>query len=87
MKKIVIVGAGVAGINAATKLVDKEPITDTAPIIYTAKEDGVLPAYNITTDYRDWETMNQLQIRHQSSIQQKKMVYYPHIISGQTDSI
>lgn len=30
-----------------------EPITDTAPIIYTAKEDGVLPAYNIRTDRFD----------------------------------
>ena len=27
--------------------------TDTAPIIYTAKEDGVLPAYNIRTDRFD----------------------------------
>ena len=32
---------------------NKEPITDTAPIIYTAKEDGVLPAYNIRTDRFD----------------------------------
>ena len=30
-----------------------EPITDTAPIIYTAKGDGVLPAYNIRTDRFD----------------------------------
>ena len=34
-------------------LQNKEPITDTAPIIYTAKEDGVLPAYNIRTDRFD----------------------------------
>ena len=33
--------------KCARILQDKEPITDTAPIIYTAKEDGVLPAYNI----------------------------------------
>lgn len=31
----------------------KEPITDTAPIIYTEKKDGVLPAYNIRTDRFD----------------------------------
>lgn len=31
----------------------KEPITDSAPIIYTEKKDGVLPAYNIRTDRFD----------------------------------
>lgn len=31
----------------------KEPITDTAPIIYTEKKDGVLPAYNIRTERFD----------------------------------
>ena len=31
----------------------KEPITDTTPIIYTEKKDGVLPAYNIRTDRFD----------------------------------
>ena len=40
-------------IKCARVLQDKEPITDTAPIIYTAKEDGVLPAYNIRTDRFD----------------------------------
>ena len=30
-----------------------EPITDGAPIIYTKREDGVLPAYNIRTDRWD----------------------------------
>ena len=29
--------------KCARILQNKEPITDTAPIIYTAKEDGVLP--------------------------------------------
>lgn len=28
----------------------KEPITDGAPIIYTDRKEGVLPAYNIRTD-------------------------------------
>lgn len=32
---------------------NNEPITDGAPIIYTKREDGVLPAYNIRTDR--WE--------------------------------
>lgn len=30
-----------------------EPIKDGAPIIYTNREDGVLPAYNIRTDRWD----------------------------------
>lgn len=29
---------------------NKEPITDSAPIIFTEKKDGVLPAYNIRPD-------------------------------------
>jgi hypothetical protein len=36
---------------------NKEPIKDGAPIIYTNREDGVLPAYNIRTDR--WEIAQQ----------------------------
>lgn len=37
-----------------TRIVEnKEPITDGAPIIYTKRDDGVIPAYNIRTD--KWE--------------------------------
>ncbi len=32
---------------------NKEPITDGAPIIYTDRKDGVLPAYDIRTDRFD----------------------------------
>lgn len=32
---------------------NKEPIKDSAPLVYTKKEDGVLPQYNIRTD--KWE--------------------------------
>lgn len=32
---------------------NKEPITDGAPMIFTEKKDGVLPAYNIRTDRFD----------------------------------
>lgn len=32
---------------------NKEPITDGAPIIYTERKDGVLPAYDIRTDRFD----------------------------------
>lgn len=39
--------------KCARVLESGEPITDTAPIIHTAKEDGVLPEYNIRTDRFD----------------------------------
>lgn len=29
---------------------NKEPITDGAPIIYTERKDGIIPAYDIRTD-------------------------------------
>ena len=32
---------------------NREPIEDGAPIIYTERKDGVLPAYNIRTDKWD----------------------------------
>lgn len=32
---------------------EKAPITDTAPIIYTNREDGVIAGYNIRTDRFD----------------------------------
>ena len=36
---------------------NNEPITDGAPIIYTNRDEGVLPAYNIRTDR--WEIAQQ----------------------------
>lgn len=39
--------------KCARVLENGEPIIDTAPIIYTEKEEGVLPAYNIRTDRFD----------------------------------
>ena len=36
---------------------EKAPITDGAPIIYTPKEQGVLPAYDIRTDRWDMAIM------------------------------
>lgn len=39
---------------------NNEPIEDSAPIIYTERKDGVIPAYNIRTDRWDiaLEAMN-----------------------------
>ena len=39
--------------KVARIVLTKEPISDTAPIIYTELKDGVLPAYNIRTDRFD----------------------------------
>lgn len=36
---------------------EKEPISDGAPIIYTPKEEGVIPAYDIRTDRWDMAIM------------------------------
>lgn len=37
-----------------SRIVDnKEPITDGAPIVYTERKDGVIPAYDVRTDR--WE--------------------------------
>lgn len=39
--------------KVARIVANNEPITDGAPIIYTNREDGVLPGYNIRTDRWD----------------------------------
>lgn len=36
---------------------NKEPIKDSAPLVYTKKTDGVLPQYNIRTD--KWELVQE----------------------------
>lgn len=46
---------------------EKEPISDTAPIVYTKREDGVIAGYNIRTDRFDvalsaMETVNKAKI-------------------------
>ena len=39
--------------KCAKLIENNEPITDGAPIIYTERKDGILPAYDIRTDR--WE--------------------------------
>ncbi len=43
-------------------LENKEPITDGAPMIYTSRDEGIIPAYNIRTDRWDiaQEAMNKV---------------------------
>ena len=46
---------------------NKEPITDGAPMIYTEKEQGVLPEYDIRTD--KWEiAQNAMDVVHATNI-------------------
>lgn len=50
---------------------NKEPITDGAPLIYTKREDGVLPGYNIRTDR--WEVAQAAMDKvHQANIAKAK---------------
>ena len=50
---------------------NNEPITDGAPIIYTNREDGVLPAYNIRTDR--WEVaQNAMDAVNQANLARSK---------------
>lgn len=50
---------------------NKEPITDGAPMIYTEKEQGVLPEYDIRTD--KWEiAQNAMDAVHATNIAKSK---------------
>ena len=53
---------------------NNEPITDGAPIIYTNREDGVLPAYNIRTDR--WEVAQAAMEINQKAISAKRQKDY-----------
>ena len=50
---------------------NKEPITDGAPMIYTEREQGVLPEYDIRTD--KWEIAQQaMDVVHATNIAKSK---------------
>jgi hypothetical protein len=52
---------------------NKEPITDGAPMIYTEKEQGVLPEYDIRTD--KWEiAQNAMDVVHATNIAKSKQL-------------
>lgn len=53
--------------------VNKEPITDGAPLIFTQRKDGVLPAYDIRTDRFDIaiEAMGAVQKSYQSKREER----------------
>lgn len=65
-----------------------EPITDTAPIIYTEKKDGVLPAYNIRTDRFDLaiDAMDKIEMERIAKKNQIKADDVPSKLEGGSPS-
>ena len=65
-----------------------EPITDTAPIIYTEKKDGVLPAYNIRTDRFDLaiDAMDKIEVERIAKKNQITADDVPSKLEGGTPS-
>lgn len=58
----------------------KEPITDGAPILYTERKDGVLPAYDIRTDR--WEIAQEAMDKNRRAIDAKRKADYDLILNG-----
>ena len=83
--------------KCARILQNKEPITDTAPIIYTAKEDGILPAYNIRTDRFDiamdaYDKITRSSAKKEQAVKLEDFGNVPdsffiHKVSGECDSV
>ena len=63
------------------RLIDtKEPITDGAPILYTERKDGVLPAYDIRTDR--WAIAQEAMDKNRRAIDAKRKADYDLMLNG-----
>lgn len=63
------------------RLVDnKEPINDGAPIIFTERKDGVMPAYDIRTDR--WEIAQQAMEVNRKAVEAKRGREYDLMVNG-----
>lgn len=60
---------------------EKSPINDGAPIIYTERKDGVLPAYDIRTDR--WEIAQAAMEINQKAISAKRQRDYDGFVEGE----
>lgn len=60
---------------------NKEPITDGAPIIYTERKLGVLPAYNIRTDR--WEIAQAAMEVNQKAVSAQRAKEYDMLLNGE----
>lgn len=64
---------------------EKSPINDGAPIIYTERKDGVLPAYDIRTDR--WEIAQAAMEVNQKAISAKKQRDYDGFVDGEKKNL
>lgn len=62
----------------------KEPITDGAPILYTERKDGVLPAYDIRTDR--WAIAQEAMDKNRKAIDAKRKADYDLMLNGKEDN-
>lgn len=63
----------------------KEPITDGAPILYTERKDGVLPAYDIRTDR--WEIAQEAMDKNRKAIDAKRKADYDLMLDGKGNDV
>lgn len=64
---------------------EKSPINDGAPIIYTERKDGVLPAYDIRTDR--WEIAQKAMEVNQKAISAKRQRDYDGLVEGENKNL
>ena len=68
------------------RLIDtKEPITDGAPILYTERKDGVLPAYDIRTDR--WAIAQEAMDKNRKAIDAKRKADYDLMLNGKEKDV
>ena len=67
--------------NVARLTQEKSPISDGAPIIYTERKDGILPAYDIRTDR--WEIAQAAMEINQKAVSAKRQRDYDGFIEGE----
>lgn len=64
---------------------EKSPINDGAPIIYTERKDGILPAYDIRTDR--WEIAQAAMEVNQKAISAKRQRDYDGFVEGENKNL
>lgn len=64
---------------------NKEPISDGAPIIYTERKLGVMPAYNIRTDR--WEIAQAAMEVNQKAVSAKRAKEYDMLVNGEAKNM
>ena len=63
---------------------NKEPITDGAPLVFTERKDGVLPAYNIRTDRFEVaiDAMDKVSATHKAKREEKAKASEMKVVQG-----